>query len=53
MFRHRPLKSFRSRRLCDGQALDVLSLARAIGHKDLKMLMVYYRKSAEDLAKML
>jgi len=30
--------------------LDVLELARAIGHKDLKMLLVYYNKSAADLA---
>lgn len=30
--------------------LDVLELARMVGHKDLKMLMVYYRASADDLA---
>lgn len=33
--------------------LDVLSLARMIGHKDIKMLQVYYNESAEDLAKRL
>ncbi len=30
--------------------LDVLPLARMIGHRDLKMLMVYYNPRAEDLA---
>lgn len=30
--------------------VDVLTLARIIGHKDLRMLMVYYRVSAEDIA---
>lgn len=30
--------------------LDVLSLARMIGHRDIKMLQVYYRESAEDMA---
>lgn len=33
--------------------LDVLALARAIGHRDLRMLMVYYNQSAEELAKLL
>lgn len=33
--------------------LDVLSLARMIGHKDIKMLQVYYNESAEDIAKRL
>lgn len=33
--------------------LDVLALARMIGHKDLGMLQVYYRESAEDIAKKL
>lgn len=33
--------------------LDVLALARMIGHRDLKMLMVYYNESAENLAKRL
>ncbi len=33
--------------------LDILSLARMVGHKDLRMLMVYYRESAEDIAKRL
>jgi integrase len=29
--------------------LDILELARVIGHKDLSMLQVYYRKKASDL----
>lgn len=33
--------------------LDVLALARAIGHSDIKELMVYYNESAENLAKRL
>jgi integrase len=33
--------------------LDINALARAIGHKDLRMLQVYYRESAEDIAKKL
>ncbi len=33
--------------------LDVLELARMVGHKDLRQLMVYYNKTAEDLAKKL
>lgn len=32
---------------------DVLELARVIGHKDLKSLMLYYNTSASDLAKRL
>jgi integrase len=32
------------------KVLDVLALARAVGHRDLKMLMIYYNPSAEDLA---
>jgi integrase len=31
------------------QKLDILDLARMIGHKDLSMLMVYYRKKASDI----
>lgn len=30
--------------------LDVLELARMIGHRDIKNLMIYYRKSATDIA---
>ena len=30
--------------------LNILELARMVGHKDLKMLMVYYRPTAESLA---
>lgn len=30
--------------------LDVLQLARVIGHRDLKSLLIYYRESAEDMA---
>jgi len=33
--------------------LDVLALARMIGHRDLKSLMVYYNESASKLATML
>jgi len=33
--------------------LDVLALARMIGHRDLKSLMVYYNESATELAAML
>lgn len=33
--------------------LDVLELARQVGHRDLKSLMHYYAPSAEDLAKKL
>lgn len=30
--------------------LDVLELARMVGHRDLKSLMIYYRKTATDIA---
>lgn len=33
--------------------VDVLPLARIVGHKDIKMLMVYYNETAEDLARRL
>lgn len=33
--------------------LDVLALARMVGHSDLRMLQVYYNESAENLAKRL
>ena len=33
--------------------LDVLELARAIGHRDLKSLLIYYHTTAEDMAKKL
>ena len=33
--------------------LDVLALARMIGHRDLKSLMIYYNESATELAEML
>ncbi len=33
--------------------LDVLALARMVGHRDLKMLQVYYNETAEELAKRL
>jgi integrase len=33
--------------------LDILDLARMIGHRDLKSLMAYYRKSAADIAPLL
>ena len=33
--------------------VDVLTLARIAGHKDIKQLMTYYRESPEDIAKRL
>lgn len=33
--------------------VDVLTLARITGHKDIRMLMTYYRETAEDIAKKL
>ncbi len=33
--------------------LDVLALARMIGHRDIKQLMVYYNAPASELAKLL
>ncbi|WP_417455880.1 tyrosine-type recombinase/integrase [Kordiimonas sp.] len=33
--------------------LDVLALARTVGHRDLKSLMIYYNESATKLAQML
>ncbi len=33
--------------------LDVLALARTVGHRDIKSLMIYYNESATTLAKML
>lgn len=30
--------------------MDILDLARMVGHRDLSMLMVYYRKTAKDIA---
>lgn len=33
--------------------LDVLTLARMVGHKDIKMLMTYYRTPADQIAKLL
>jgi integrase len=33
--------------------LDVMQLARAIGHRDIRSLMLYYAESAEDMAKRL
>ncbi len=33
--------------------VDVLTLARITGHRDIRMLMVYYRETAADLAKRL
>lgn len=33
--------------------LDIFQLARVTGHKDYKMLQIYYRESAADIAKML
>ena len=33
--------------------LNVLELARMVGHKDVRQLMTYYNPSSEDLAKKL
>ena len=33
--------------------MDVLDLARTTGHRDIKQLLVYYNKSAADIAKLL
>lgn len=33
--------------------LHVLELARSVGHRDLRMLQIYYNESAEDIAKRL
>lgn len=33
--------------------LNPLELARMVGHKDLKMLLVYYNESADEIAKKL
>jgi integrase len=33
--------------------LNVLGLAKAVGHRDIKQLQTYYNESAEDLAKLL
>ena len=33
--------------------LDVLSLARVVGHKDIRMLQIYYNETAEELAERL
>lgn len=33
--------------------VDPLTLARITGHRDIKMLLVYYRETAEDIAKRL
>lgn len=33
--------------------LNPLQLAKVLGHKDLKMVMIYYRETAEDIAKLL
>lgn len=30
--------------------LDVLTLARVVGHKRIQQLMTYYNESAEDIA---
>ena len=33
--------------------LNPLQLAKVLGHKDLKMVMIYYRETADDIAKLL
>ena len=47
---HDPHDIWRSQR---DTAHAVLELARAVGHRDLRMLQAYYNESAEDLAKKL
>lgn len=32
------------------KVFDVLELARIVGHRDLRMLLIYYNPSAEDLS---
>ena len=32
------------------EKLDVLSLARMVGHRDIRMLQIYYNETAEELA---
>jgi len=33
--------------------LDVLDLARMVGHRDIKQLLTYYNKSAKEIASQL
>ena len=33
--------------------LNVLDLARMVGHRDLRQLQIYYNESAEDMARRL
>jgi hypothetical protein len=33
--------------------LDILQLARIIGHRDLKSLMIYYHEPASEIARQL
>lgn len=33
--------------------LNVLELARTVGHRDLKMLQIYYNETATEIAKKL
>ena len=33
--------------------VEVLDLARIVGHKDIKQLLTYYNKSAQDIAELL
>jgi len=35
------------------RVLNVLELARAVGHRDIRMLQTYYNESAADIAKRL
>jgi len=35
------------------QRVEVMDLARIVGHTDLKMLLTYYNRSAEDIASLL
>lgn len=49
--RHEAITRLANRRDASGQRVfDVLALARIVGHRDLRQLMIYYNESAEDLA---
>ena len=44
------MQRLRGWRAC--QVWDVLSLARIIGHQDLKQLLIYFNPRAEDLVRL-
>lgn len=50
--RHEAITRLANKRDATGQRIfDVLALARVVGHRDLRQLMIYYNESAEDLAR--